>query len=103
MPTINDFEIGDLIYIEKPIHPSRIHWNSEDGFNMNYLTKGTHVVHEISEKNLYVYDKRIGQCWTLEPEWCTLAHETDRSTPYYKVIRKIKQLDDRRKVNGFAF
>lgn len=26
-----------------------------------------------------------------------------QNNPYYKVIRKIKQMDDRRKANGYAF
>jgi hypothetical protein len=35
--------------------------------------------------------------------WKTVVQTADNSSPYYKVIRKIKQMDQRRKVKGYAF
>ena len=104
--TLSNFKKGDIITVTKPRNtkegPS---WNdSEIMPNMEYLTEGTHVVHEVGSF-IYVYDERIKQCWSLDPRWCQLAYasDLDKTNPYYKVIHKIKTLEHRRKGAGYAF
>lgn len=38
-----------------------------------------------------------------ELDWKPVVQTPDNTSPYYKVIRKIKQMDQRRKVKGYAF
>jgi hypothetical protein len=103
--THTKFKVGDLITITKPGNtlegPT---WNEDQEYNMNYLEKGSHEIHSIGTY-LYVYDERIQHCWSVDQRWCKLAYESniDESMPYYKVLRKIKTLQHRRKEAGYAF
>jgi hypothetical protein len=104
--THTKFKVGDFITVTKPRNtlegPS---WNESTSHpNMEYLTEGTHEIHSIGTY-IYIYDHRMEGVWSLDPRWCTLAYESsiDESMPHYKVLRKIKTLQHRRKEAGYAF
>jgi len=104
--THTDFKAGDLIIVTKPknIYEGPT-WNESNHMkNMEYLTKGTHVISEVGTY-IYVYDERIKEYWSLDPSWCQLACEfnIDKSNPYFNVIRKIKTMQFKRKEAGYAF
>jgi hypothetical protein len=96
--TLTDFKVGDLITVTKPrnLHEGPTWNDSSNMTNMNYLTEGTHEIQSIGTY-IYVYDERIQQCWSLDIRWCTLANNIDvnRNSPYYNIIRKSKQLNER--------
>lgn len=104
-----DFKVGDLITVTKPQgNTSMPWWNSDSGINMDYLAEGTHVIYKIGDF-IEVWDPRIGQSWSLNKNWCSLVSDTDpnRTSPYYNVIRKSKQLsarfENRKKGTEYAF
>jgi len=102
---ITDFEVGDLITVTKPrdIYAGPT-WNEHDVNNMDYLTVGSHKIHQIGNY-IYVYDERIKGCWSLDPSWCELAYvsKLNKANPHYKVLRKVEQLQRKRKEAGYAF
>jgi len=96
--THTDFKKGDLITVTKPSNtlegPT---WNESDTMgNMDYLTEGTHEIYSV-DNYITVYDKRIQQYWSLDRRWCTLVNDisVNRNSPYFNVIRKSKQLNER--------
>lgn len=104
-----DFKVGDLITVTKPFEiRNRPFWNEDQDINMDYLIEGTHEIYKV-ETYIEVWDPRIKGSWSLNKDWCRLASDTniDRTSPYYNVIRKSKQLsarfENRKKGPEYAF
>jgi hypothetical protein len=100
------FNIGDLIYIGAEYNASVFEvlelWDTGG-------IKSIKRVGDLDSNGDLVLGKAGGviTCDTVggwdDLGWAQVVQTADNSSPYYKVIRKIKQMDQRRKVKGYAF
>ena len=107
---IDDFKIGDLVKYISECH------DHEDALerwsDCDFYVGGQYIIRDIvSTATQHQILLDLGEddwgdemCW-----WVSINHLQpikelgDRSNPYWKVIRKIKQMDLKRKERGYAF
>lgn len=104
---IDDFEEGDEVqYISECMD----HDECQDRSDYNLFVGGHYTIVAVDIRNNQVLLEIGEDRWGDDLNWWVhiehvkpLKDIGDKTHPYYKVIRKIKQMDKKRKEKGYAF